>query len=420
MSESFNLRHKEREYMGATIHYTISTHVCPHCNNKLIGGQRRFGPAQVRCGHCDAVLQTGLDEWADLSTTRRISAAIEEIVLPSWIGAAGCTGLLLKALTQLFLWAVVPSPLYFIAMILDPNMQSIATVLLFIVVGPLVYPALLAVRLVRMIRESQAHTRRGEIPVWGKEVAKAQAQERAVAGRYLDKRYRILLRLLALALAAAWFELFSIFLRSTPLLTAGLTANSQLAGIALVLVHTGGAVVVAELLRCLGNDKKGAYAIAVLTLLFAPIALPIAALLTRHRVSGLIKTIKNSNASIRRGRATETEFRAHTEAWQALADVRNPTAVEPLTQALRDRDADVRQAAASVLGEIGDKRAVASLIQALKDKDGRVHAAAATALGKIGDTQAIEPLNAALKDESDSVRSAAAQALDTIAGKAKA
>jgi HEAT repeat protein len=188
----------------------------------------------------------------------------------------------------------------------------------------------------------------------------------------------------------------------------------------MVLVHIGGAAVVAELLRCLGNGKKTAYVAAILALLFAPIALPIVALFTRHRVSGLIKAIKNSNASFSRGRITDTEIAAHAEASRALADVRNPTAVEPLTRALRDRDAEIRQIAASVLGEIGDKRAIAPLIQALKDRDSDVRSAAAAALGKIGDAQAVEPLNAALKDENDSVRSTVAQALDAIAGKAKA
>lgn len=406
--------------MGVTIDYTVRTKVCPHCNNKLIGGQRRFGPAQVRCGHCDAILQTGLDEWANLPTGRKILAAIEEIVLPSWIGAVGCTGLLLKVLTQLFLWTVVPFPLYFVAMILDPDMHSSAAVLLIIVVAPLVYPALLAVRLARMIRESLAYTRQGEIPVWGKEAAKAQAQESAVAGRYLDKRYQILLRLLVLVLAVAWFKLFPIFLHSTPLLTAGLTANSQLAGIALVLVHIGGAVVVAELLRCLGNGKKGAYVVAVLTLLFAPMALPIAALFSKHRVTGLMNALRSSNAAFSRGEITDIVMTTHTSAYQALAAVRNPTAVEPLIRATRDRDEEIRRLAAMVLGEIGDKKALMPLIQALKDKDSGVRSNAATALGKIGDAQAAEPLNAALKDENDDVRSAVAQALDAIAGKAAA
>jgi len=47
-------------------------------------------------------------------------------------------------------------------------------------------------------------------------------------------------------------------------------------------------------------------------------------------------------------------------------------------------DEDVRKQVAWALREIGDARAVEPLIQALKDKDEGVPAAAAWALGRIG------------------------------------
>jgi len=44
-----------------------------------------------------------------------------------------------------------------------------------------------------------------------------------------------------------------------------------------------GVYLVAELSRCLGNKKKFAYVVASLTLLAAPIALPIAAISRRRK-----------------------------------------------------------------------------------------------------------------------------------------
>lgn len=66
-----------------------------------------------------------------------------------------------------------------------------------------------------------------------------------------------------------------------------------------------------------------------------------------------------------------------------------------LVSALRERDAELRRAAAKVLGEIGDARGVGALRHALWDEDRTVRVAAAAALGKIGDPAALEDLRAA-------------------------
>ena len=58
-------------------------------------------------------------------------------------------------------------------------------------------------------------------------------------------------------------------------------------------------------------------------------------------------------------------------------------AVEPLIEALKDKDQDVRWEAALALGNIGDERAVEPLIEALKDEDEDVREAAGEALEKI-------------------------------------
>ena len=58
----------------------------------------------------------------------------------------------------------------------------------------------------------------------------------------------------------------------------------------------------------------------------------------------------------------------------------------------RDKDADIRQAAAEALGGLGDAAAVPPLIAALKDSDTSVRRQAAEALGQREDRRAVAPL----------------------------
>lgn len=89
-------------------------------------------------------------------------------------------------------------------------------------------------------------------------------------------------------------------------------------------------------------------------------------------------------------------------------------AVEPLSEALKDRDAAVRASAATALGWIGDPRAAPLLIGCLKDADERCRGAAALALGMLRATQALKPLARALGDASPLVRQQVAEALGEL------
>ena len=73
-----------------------------------------------------------------------------------------------------------------------------------------------------------------------------------------------------------------------------------------------------------------------------------------------------------------------------------------------------KRSAANALGEIGDSRAVDPLIDMLKSQNWEVRKDAARALGEIGDSRAVDPLIAALKDYNESVRYATADSLDTM------
>lgn len=118
-------------------------------------------------------------------------------------------------------------------------------------------------------------------------------------------------------------------------------------------------------------------------------------------VEPLTQALKDKNASVRKRAAT------------ILGSIGNRKAVEPLIKTLNDDDVFVRCTVAMNLGKIGDERAVEQLIHALKDEDGRVRWDSAQALERIGEP-AVEALNQALKDENERVRKAAKEILEKI------
>ena len=105
--------------------------------------------------------------------------------------------------------------------------------------------------------------------------------------------------------------------------------------------------------------------------------------------------------------------------WRVLFPLRDPSAVEPLITALRDRNSRVRHTAATALGHIGDSRAVEPLRKILPDRKGAAYdpvgAAAARALGEIGDPRAVEPHIRALRYSHPAISSAAIVALSESA-----
>jgi HEAT repeat protein len=123
----------------------------------------------------------------------------------------------------------------------------------------------------------------------------------------------------------------------------------------------------------------------------------------RKDIKGLIKALSyEKDPGVRRAAA------------EALADLKDDQAIEPLSALLEDENDDVRQAAISALVEIGDARAVEPLSARLKDKNDDLQQAAISALVEIGDARAVEPLIATLKDTNGEVRRAAAWALGEI------
>lgn len=143
---------------------------CSHCLNRLRRGTRRFGPKEVVCAQCGNTVNLALTEWSELSTSDQILQAAGEFLWPSWLGMVGCNGILVGIIVHASLFAFAAIPLMMVGMLFGPD--SIFGIIAFLL-APLTYPVLLIVRLVRIVRESNAYTRDHVLPTWGKARRKA-------------------------------------------------------------------------------------------------------------------------------------------------------------------------------------------------------------------------------------------------------
>lgn len=99
---------------------------------------------------------------------------------------------------------------------------------------------------------------------------------------------------------------------------------------------------------------------------------------------------------------------------EALGQVGDTRAVDPLLSFLKHKESKIRECTAAALGKILDSRAVESLVAALSDEQERVRWYAADSLGKIGDPICVESLIKLLSDTSARVRESAVTALGQI------
>jgi HEAT repeat protein len=104
--------------------------------------------------------------------------------------------------------------------------------------------------------------------------------------------------------------------------------------------------------------------------------------------------------------------KSRRRAVEELAGREDTAMLIPLTAALSDAEADVRAAAARVLGTYQDERISAPLIAALNDRKPEVRAAALASLRQHGDAKILPRLIPSLDDSSHLVRWQAASALN--------
>jgi HEAT repeat protein len=163
----------------------------------------------------------------------------------------------------------------------------------------------------------------------------------------------------------------------------------------------------------------------------------LASALSERAVPALINTLQDSNSAVRResaaalgqigsqsqevgarvapvlqGKLTDIDLRTHWTAASALGRIGTP-ALPSLSEALQDKNRDVRHRVVWALGTIGEPAAPA-LISALDDLDPRVRERAVTALGQIASEDSAPALIDRLQDTEDEVQNRAAWALARI------
>jgi HEAT repeats len=111
------------------------------------------------------------------------------------------------------------------------------------------------------------------------------------------------------------------------------------------------------------------------------------------------------------GRSTAESPHTRDQAAPQTSPVEPPEALAALLEAVNDRDAQVREKAALVIGLWPDERASAALIHALADPDAQVREKAAIGLALRRRPGAVEALLAAIRDPDAQVREKAAIAL---------
>ncbi|MEM7233833.1 MAG: HEAT repeat domain-containing protein, partial [Planctomycetota bacterium] len=132
----------------------------------------------------------------------------------------------------------------------------------------------------------------------------------------------------------------------------------------------------------------------------------------------LLARLKSSDAIVRH---TAADAFGRLAVKQPNLDAERP--VQGLISRLKDENEDVRERAASTLGQFGTRASFAagSLAEAVFDESPDVRARAAYALGKVGPAArvAVVALSKALEDEEPSVRMSAVSALASIGSIAK-
>jgi HEAT repeat protein len=128
----------------------------------------------------------------------------------------------------------------------------------------------------------------------------------------------------------------------------------------------------------------------------------------------LVADVGESGVESLISRLSNGSFQQRWTAADALGDIGDPRAVEPLVAALENRNPSpaVRESAAAALVKIGAP-AVEPLIALLSSRSSaRLHAA--EVLGNIGDPRAVEPLTGALENGPPPLRRRAEAALEKL------
>ncbi|MHC4472353.1 MAG: HEAT repeat domain-containing protein [Planctomycetota bacterium] len=121
-------------------------------------------------------------------------------------------------------------------------------------------------------------------------------------------------------------------------------------------------------------------------------------------------------AYLQRTALFEGYWRARQIVAAALGEMRDPSSVEFLVRALRDKDDRVVTAAATSLGKLDDPKVLKPLLDLLGHKSWEVRSAAIWSLGELGEKGAVGPLIEQIEKEEGRLREDCAKALERLTG----
>jgi hypothetical protein len=168
--------------------YEVKRVVCSKCGKKLGWGFRRFGPREIRCGHCQTLLSTNFESdwmqpfpaWGDGDSwfnSNKLRLSLAELLVPSWLGVPGLMGFIF----HMFVFAVFTGVVTIVALpvtlwasgLADPAHHGLwvrgfgfLVTLGVTLVTILAYPTLLVGRLYLLVREVNASYRTKMPPIW--------------------------------------------------------------------------------------------------------------------------------------------------------------------------------------------------------------------------------------------------------------
>jgi HEAT repeat protein len=113
------------------------------------------------------------------------------------------------------------------------------------------------------------------------------------------------------------------------------------------------------------------------------------------------------------GALNDSDWRVREESAKALGRIGNKKAVKHLIQLFKDEKTRVQLWATDAIIAMGPG-SVEPLIDALDDRDRRIRMGAIVALGELRNPEALPHLNRLLADGDENIRDAAKEAIDTI------
>ncbi|MCI4624858.1 MAG: HEAT repeat domain-containing protein [Candidatus Magnetoovum sp. WYHC-5] len=139
--------------------------------------------------------------------------------------------------------------------------------------------------------------------------------------------------------------------------------------------------------------------------------------LTLEIINSLVNLESHLSVNVFKEKVHDENYKVRISALRGIyKQTSGAECIKHLTNALQDRNPDVRRSAVTYLGWKDSEQAVPGLLQSLQDRDEKIRKASVTALSSIRDKAAVPSLMRMIMDESIEVREKALEALKNITG----